>query len=101
MATYLILNIVFLVVTVVLLASFRSLKIGKKTFIIGVILMILTVIFDSMIINSEIVGYDKSRLLGLYAYKAPLEDFFYTIFAVIAVPSIWFLTRKIGNERNN
>jgi lycopene cyclase domain-containing protein len=52
-------------------------------------LLILTVVFDNLIIASGIVAYDVSRISGLYIGKAPIEDFAYAIGASLLVPYIW------------
>lgn len=55
------------------------------------ILLVLTAVFDSLIIWAEIVGYDTQKILGLYVGKAPIEDFFYAVLAVVIVPALWNL----------
>lgn len=59
-------------------------------------LLVLTAIFDSIIIWAGIVGYDSHKILGLYIGFAPIEDFFYAILAVLIVPILWnvFDTKK-------
>ncbi len=55
------------------------------------ILLVLTAVFDSLIIWAGIVGYDTQKILGLYVGKAPIEDFFYAVLAVVIVPALWNL----------
>lgn len=58
-------------------------------------MLILTAIFDNLIILNGIVGYDHSKISGWMIGAAPIEDFFYTVAAVLIVPSVWtFLGRK-------
>lgn len=65
-----------------------------------VALLILTAIFDSIIIGAGIVGYDAQKILGLYVGLAPVEDFFYAVLAVIMVPTLWNLfDNKKGNVK--
>ncbi len=59
--------------------------------------MVLTAVFDNLIILADIVDYDPRLILGLFVYKAPVEDFFYAILAVILVPSLW---NRFGGEKN-
>ncbi len=88
MATYLILNCVFLAMVIIAL----RVKIGrpsKSILITLAILLALTAIFDSVIIGLGIVAYNTDTILGLYIGLAPIEDFFYAILAVIVVPTLW------------
>lgn len=54
-----------------------------------VALLIMTALFDSLIIAAGIVGYDITRILGVYIGKAPVEDFAYAIAAALFVPALW------------
>lgn len=57
-------------------------------------MLILTAIFDNLIILAGIVDYDSSKISGIMIGVAPIEDFFYTLAAVLIVPSVWtFLGR--------
>ena len=52
-------------------------------------MLVVTLIFDNIIIGLGIVDYDISKLSGLYLGLAPIEDFAYTVVSVITVASIW------------
>lgn len=94
MATYLILNIVFLIAVIIWLkVSVR--KPSKRAWILLAILLVLTAVFDSLIIHFGIVAYDPEKLLGIYIGKAPIEDFFYAVLAVVIVPHLW---GKLGGK---
>ena len=95
MATYLILNLAVMAVIVVVLIAL-GLRVDKKIALVMGLLLMMTAIFDSLIVQAGIVAYDLSRILGLYVGAAPLEDFFYAVAAVIIVPTLW---RKL--ERND
>ena len=88
--TYLILNIVFLVCIFVLFVQHMK-KPNKSWWITLAVLLVLTAVFDSIIIWAGIVDYDIQKILGLYVGKAPVEDFFYAILAVLIVPTLWNL----------
>lgn len=90
-----------IVLTAVLFVAIISRLILNKFNIIGLFgLIILTAIFDSLIITNEIVGYDAEKNANLYIIKAPIEDFAYTIAAFLLVPVIFeFLSRK-NNGKN-
>jgi lycopene cyclase domain-containing protein len=58
-------------------------------------MLLLTAIFDNLIIASGIVAYDSSKISGIFIGLAPIEDFAYTIAAVLIVPSVWSaMTRR-------
>jgi lycopene cyclase domain-containing protein len=62
----------------------------SKTWVITLIcLVILTALFDSVIIGLHIVQYDHSKILGVFIGLAPIEDFFYALFACVMIPIIW------------
>ncbi len=88
--TYLIVNLVFLTCVIVLFLQYIK-KPNKVWWITLVTLLILTAIFDSIIVWADIVGYNITKILGVYVGFAPIEDFFYAILAVIIVPALWNL----------
>lgn len=101
MATYVILNIVFLLTVTLLFSLAKLLTIRKTCLFVGLILLVLTAIFDSLIIGLNIVAYNQNKLLGLYIFRAPIEDFFYTLLAIIVVPSLWHFIRGKQHARKN
>jgi lycopene cyclase domain-containing protein len=52
-------------------------------------LLLLTAIFDNLIIASGIVDYNFALTLGLRIGLAPVEDFGYAVAAVMLMASIW------------
>ena len=94
--TYLILNLLFLITLIMFLpTSFRKLPKAWWLTLGGIV--VLTAIFDPIIIYLNIVDYDPSKLLGIYFFGAPIEDFFYALYAVCIVPLVW---NRLG-ERND
>jgi lycopene cyclase domain-containing protein len=62
-------------------------------------MLLVTAIFDNFIIISGIVAYDENKILGWLIGAAPIEDFAYTLAAVILVPGLWILYgRKQGTK---
>ena len=55
----------------------------------------LTAIFDNVIIGTGIVAYDEQLISGIKILYAPIEDFAYTIVALVLVPSVfnWLRTK--------
>lgn len=54
-------------------------------------LIILTVVFDNILTGLPIVTYNADLISGIRIGFAPVEDFLYTIAAVLLVPSLWLL----------
>lgn len=59
----------------------------RRTWIVMAVLLVLTAIFDQLLVI-HIVNYNEAHLLGLRLWRAPIEDFSYTIAAVIGLSSI-------------
>ena len=57
----------------------------------AVIVLILTAVFDNVLVATGIVGYDPALISGAKIGVAPLEDFAYAIAAVVLLPSLWSL----------
>ena len=53
--------------------------------------LILTAVFDNVLVGTGVVGYDATRISGAFIGVAPLEDFSYAIAAVLLLPSLWKL----------
>lgn len=62
------------------------------------VLLIMTAIFDNVMIGIGLVGYNEDLISGAFIGIAPLEDFAYAIAAVVLLPSLWTL---IGSRREN
>lgn len=92
-ATYAVLNLVFLAAA--LFFARVWLERSWRHFVIIVFhLLAMTAIFDSLIVYAGIVGYDSSKILGLNIGFAPIEDFAYTVAAVLIVPALWHYFEK-------
>lgn len=102
-ATYAIINLPFLLVSVIVAAlavwrvrsrgedarAMRSwLTVGGITLLV---LVVFTAVFDNVIVGLGIVGYDPALILGAKVLYAPVEDFAYTIAAALLLPSLWVL----------
>lgn len=91
-ATYLLLNILFIAI-VCLIARVAPRRPSKALIVTFVILMVLTAIFDNLIVGLSIVDYDPTKILGIKIGVAPIEDFMYAVLAVLLVPVLW---HKLG-----
>lgn len=54
-------------------------------------LLVVTAVFDNIMIGVGLVGYDPARISGAFVGIAPLEDFAYPVAAAILLPSLWLL----------
>lgn len=96
MTTYLVLNLVLFVSIFLFLP--KQWKLPPKAFWVTLGgLIVLTAVFDPIIVALDIVAYDETKLLGVYWFGAPVEDFFYAVYAAIIVPLIWI---KLGERRD-
>lgn len=63
----------------------------------GAVLVVLTAIFDNVIVGTGIVDYDPELISGFRVGSAPIEDFSYTLGAVMMVPAIWTWLGRRGD----
>ncbi|MHC5797995.1 lycopene cyclase domain-containing protein [Lacisediminihabitans sp. FW035] len=89
------LNAIFLAVVVVIgcLALVKSRRALPWLPIVGtlVILLLVTAVFDNVMIGIGLVGYDATKISGAFIGIAPLEDFAYAVAAAVLLPSLWLL----------
>jgi len=104
--TYLLLCIPFLAVAAGLAAwAFARLPRprGRAVAAVGIaaaVLLVLTAVFDSIMIGVGLVAYDPALRSGVTIGLAPIEDFAYTVVAVLALPALWVLLpgRRVGRR---
>lgn len=94
MATYLILNLIVLLV-VYLLLRLTSCPLHRHIFIALAGLFVLTFVFDNIMIALGLFTYAPDKILGVYVWLAPVEDFMYPLLAALLVPAIW---EKLGEK---
>lgn len=61
----------------------------------GAALLAMTAVADSAIVGYGLTVYDSDAILGVYVGAAPVEDFGYTVVAVLLVPTLWVV---LGRE---
>lgn len=88
MATYLILNLTFIIAILGVL-RLRTFPHTQHWLPALVILLILTAVFDNLLIFFSVIDYNADKLLGVYVGRAPIEDFFYPVLAVFLIPTLW------------
>ena len=61
-----------------------------------VLLCALTMVFDTLMISADLYVFDPDKILGVYLWGAPLEDFAYAIAAAVGMPVLWVV---LGRRR--
>lgn len=62
--------------------------------ITAVVLLVLTAVFDNVMIAAGLFWYNPERISGAFIGSAPLEDFAYALAAVLLLPALWMLLEK-------
>lgn len=92
--SYVALNLVMLIGIVLVLWRTGALVLNKSVGLTMAVVLLLTAVFDSLIIWADIVAYAPETLLGVYIGWAPIEDFFYSIVVVLLMPALWQGVRR-------
>ena len=95
MATYIILNLIFIIVVCAALGVTPK-RPSKALLVTFITLFILTAVFDNLIIGMQIVDYNPAKILGISIGSAPIEDFMYAVLAVVLVTTVWHRLEKHG-----
>jgi lycopene cyclase domain-containing protein len=61
------------------------------TLVAGLVLLVLTTVFDSLMIAGDLFRYRESALLGVRVLRTPVEDLAWPVCAVLALPALWEL----------
>ncbi len=89
--TYWLLNAIFLApVLVIGILAARRLR-WPALGITAAVLLVMTAIFDNIMISVGLVDYAPQLISGAFIGVAPLEDFAYAIAAIVGLPSLWVL----------
>jgi lycopene cyclase domain-containing protein len=54
----------------------------------AVVLLVMTIVFDNVIVGLGIVAYDPGRISGVRLGVVPIEDLAYALAAVVLLPSL-------------
>ena len=95
--TYLLLNAVFLVVAALVAVVAVKRRLISARFVAAVagaltLTLLLTAVFDNLMIAAGLFSYDPEHISGLVIGLAPIEDFAYPLAAAILLPALWVLT---------
>lgn len=97
--TYTLFNLIFLIPATVVLILARSLVSRAGFWLCLVGLVVLTVIFDNVMIASGLFFYATDRTLGIRLGLMPVEDLAYVVFTAFVLPALWeFLRRRDGRD---
>ena len=99
--TYLQLNSFFVVPILFLyFAKFRTSRLCFDRVPV-LVLMVMTAIFDNVIVATGIVSYDESKLSGIKILYAPIEDFAYTLVLVPLIVLIRSYYNQVVSKRQS
>jgi lycopene cyclase domain-containing protein len=89
---------VLLVLGVVVAPVLRRLRPGPLVW--GALLLVaLTIVFDTLMIAADLYVFDPDLILGVYVWGAPVEDFAYALAASMLMPALWtWLGRRSGSR---
>ena len=59
-------------------------------------LVVLTAVFDSLMVAADLFRYREAALLGPRLLLTPLEDFAWPLFAALALPASWEVLGVMG-----
>lgn len=57
----------------------------------GIALVVMTLVFNNVIVGLGIVAYDPAKTLGIRTGLFPVEDLAYSLGAVVLLPALWTL----------
>ncbi|HWM34853.1 MAG TPA: lycopene cyclase domain-containing protein [Pseudolysinimonas sp.] len=92
--TYWLLNLPFLAVAALVAVAAILARRAPRWRAVGLTaigVLVLTAVFDNVLVGTGIVGYDRELISGTFVGVAPLEDFAYAVAAVVMLPALWSL----------
>ena len=101
--TYWLINIPFLLAAALVLGAALGRGVAPRALpwvVSTAVMMILTAVFDNAIIGTGLVAYDSELLSGVMIGLAPIEDFAYTVAALMMIPALWHLLEPRSPERS-
>lgn len=95
--TYLLLSAGFVLLALALAALLsrgRRVASLRARLIAATALVVLTAVFDNIMIAAGLFAYSPEHTSGISIGLAPIEDFAYPIAAVILLPALWSRLRR-------
>lgn len=100
--TYALIVVPFVLATAaVTLWSARRPGFGRRmraSLIAAVVLVVLTAVFDNLMIAADLFTYPETHLNGIRIGLAPIEDFSYPLCAAFGVPAVLALLPRRGDS---
>jgi lycopene cyclase domain-containing protein len=87
--TYILLTVTVLSIFAIYTFLMRKWLKLKPMMVAASVMLFLTLVFDNLIIASGIVDYDPEKISGIRLGVAPIEDFAYTLVALVLIPSVF------------
>ncbi|WP_121254910.1 lycopene cyclase domain-containing protein [Nocardioides ferulae] len=79
----------------VLAAVASALRPGRRwwgaTLVTAAALVVLTAVFDNVMIAADLFRFDEDALSGVHLGLAPVEDFAWPLASVALLPALWLL----------
>ncbi|WP_309069896.1 lycopene cyclase domain-containing protein [Arthrobacter sp.] len=104
--TYWTLNAVFLLPAFMVGAAGALLLKGRRRTVAlaaaggaAVVVLVLTAVFDSLMIAVGLFSYAPELISGVFIGLAPLEDFAYPVAAVLLLPALWTILGERKRKR--
>ena len=92
--TYWVINLPFLLAGALVFGGAYARRVspgGRAWWVTAAVMFVLTLVFDNAIIGFGIVDYDEALISGFRLGFAPVEDFAYTLAALLLIPALWHL----------
>ncbi|MFJ2370966.1 lycopene cyclase domain-containing protein [Microbacterium sp. NPDC087665] len=90
---------ILLVGVLVLVARGRGPHAGAVALTV-LVLLVLTAVFDTLMIATGLFHYAGPQLLGIHIGLAPLEDFAYPLAGALLLPALWAALRSRRRDHN-
>lgn len=94
--TYIVLSLIViaLAAVVALVAGRGRTHFWPAVGLAAVVLILLTAVFDNIMIAVDLFRYGSEHLSGVTVGLAPIEDFAWPLVAVLLLPAIWEFTDR-------
>ena len=102
--SYALIDVVYLAACAVAggaLLRWRACGLWRPALVGGAGLLVLTAVFDNVMIAVGLFGYRPETLSGLAVGLAPIEDFAYPVAAAVLLPALWRRIRGPEDEKRS